>query len=177
MIEHLKPDQLQESIGHLMKRKSNYSGSVRMDTVRIGFFIGELYGLSFCAYDSGNNLLHGKTKEKVYITAGSKFGTTFCRKHLVMNKSLYGLKTAAARFHEHLAESLLRLGIKKTKYHLNLWIINRTSYNEYLVTYVDNTLNWSKDPMSVMKSLEKIYLFKNVVIVEYELGGNGRTKV
>jgi hypothetical protein len=58
---------------------------------------------------------YGKTKEKVYITAGPEFGTTLCGKNLIINKSLYGLKTSAARFHEHLAESLLRLGFKKVK--------------------------------------------------------------
>jgi hypothetical protein len=34
-----------------------YSGVVRMDTVRIGFFLGELYGLSYCACDIGNAYL------------------------------------------------------------------------------------------------------------------------
>jgi hypothetical protein len=43
-----------------------YAGVVHMDTVRIGFFLGELYGLSCCACDIGNTFLHGKTKEMVY---------------------------------------------------------------------------------------------------------------
>jgi hypothetical protein len=51
-----------------------YSGVVRMDTVRIGFFLGELNGLSCCACDIENAFLYGKTKEKVYITAVLKFG-------------------------------------------------------------------------------------------------------
>jgi hypothetical protein len=51
-----------------------HSGVVRMNTVRIGFFLGELYGLSCCACDIENAFLHGKTKEKVYITAGHEFG-------------------------------------------------------------------------------------------------------
>jgi hypothetical protein len=55
--------------------------------------------------------LYGKTKEKVYITAGPEFGATLCGKR-------------------------------------------------------------SKDPMSVIKSLNKIYLLKNVGIPEYYLGGN-----
>jgi hypothetical protein len=50
------------------------SGVVCMDTVRIGFFLGELYGLSCCACDIENAFLYGKTKEKVYITAGPEFG-------------------------------------------------------------------------------------------------------
>jgi hypothetical protein len=37
-----------------------YSG-----VVRIGFFLGELYGISCCACDIGNAFLYGKTKEKV----------------------------------------------------------------------------------------------------------------
>jgi hypothetical protein len=47
-----------------------YSGVVRMDTVRVVFFLGELYGLSCCACDIGNAFLYGKTKEKVNKTAG-----------------------------------------------------------------------------------------------------------
>jgi hypothetical protein len=87
-----------------------YSGVVRMDTFRIEFFLGELYGLSCCASDIGNAFLYGKTKEKGNITAGPEFGATLCGKNLIINKSLCGLNTSAARFHEHehLAESLLR---------------------------------------------------------------------
>jgi hypothetical protein len=44
------------------------------------------------------------TKEKAYTTVGPEFGTALCGKILIISKSLYGLKTSAARFHEHLAE-------------------------------------------------------------------------
>jgi Reverse transcriptase (RNA-dependent DNA polymerase) len=154
------------------EKEDIYSGVVRMDIVRIGFFLGELYGLSCCACDIGNTFLYGKTKEKVYVTAGPEFGTALCGKNLIINKSLYGLKTSAARFHEHLAESLLRLGFKKTKHDPDLLMIGKTSHYEYLATYVDGILIWSKDPMSVIKSLEKIYLLMNVGIPECYLGGN-----
>jgi hypothetical protein len=90
-----------------------YSGDVCMDTVRIGFFLGELYGLSCCACDIGNAFLYGNTKEKVYITAGPKFGVDLHAKNLIIDKYLYGLKTSAARFHEHLSESLLRLFLRR----------------------------------------------------------------
>ena len=152
------------------EKEDIYSGVVRMDTVRIGFFLGELYGLSCCACDIGNAFLYGKTKEKVYITAGPEFGANLCGKNLIINKSLYGLKTSAAIFHEHLVELLLRLGFKKTKHDLDLWMVDNSSHYEYLATYVDDILIWSKDPMAVIKSLEKIYLLKNVGIPEYYLG-------
>jgi hypothetical protein len=51
-------------------------------------------------------------------------------------------------------------------------MIDKTSHYEYLATYVDDILIWSKDPMAVIKCLEKIYLLKNVDIPEYYLGGN-----
>jgi hypothetical protein len=90
-----------------------YSGVVRMDTVRIGFFLGELYRLSCCACDIVNAFLYEKTKEKVYITDGPEFGAELHGKNLFIDKSLHGLKTSAARFHEHLSDSLLRLGFKR----------------------------------------------------------------
>jgi hypothetical protein len=64
-----------------------YSGVVCMDTVRSGFFLGELYGLSYCACDIGNAFLYGKTKENVYITAGHEFGVDLHGKNLIIDKS------------------------------------------------------------------------------------------
>jgi hypothetical protein len=51
-------------------------------------------------------------------------------------------------------------------------LVNKTSHFEYVATYVDDILISCKDPMAVIKSLEKIYLLKNVGIPEYYLGGN-----
>jgi hypothetical protein len=90
-----------------------YSGFVRMDTVRVRFFLGELFALSCCAYDIGNAFLYGKIKEKVYITAGSEFGANLHGKKLIIDKSFYQLSTPAARFHAHLSEPLLRLEFKE----------------------------------------------------------------
>jgi hypothetical protein len=39
-----------------------YSEVVRKDIVRIGFFLGELHGLSCCACDIGNVFLYGKKR-------------------------------------------------------------------------------------------------------------------
>jgi uncharacterized membrane protein YqgA involved in biofilm formation len=60
-------------------------------------------------------------------------------------------------FHEN-------LGFKKTKHDPDLWMVDKTSHNEYLATYVDDILIWSKDPMAVIKSLEK-YLQKIFLII------------
>jgi hypothetical protein len=73
---------------NLNDKEDIYSGVVRMDTVRIGFFLGELYGLLCCACDIGNAFLYEKTKEKVYITAGLEFGANLYGKNLIIDKSL-----------------------------------------------------------------------------------------
>jgi hypothetical protein len=90
-----------------------YSGVVCMDTVRIGCFLGELYGLSCWACDIGNACLYGKAKYKVYITAVPEFGESLHGENPIIDESLYGLKTSAARFHEHVSESILRLEIQE----------------------------------------------------------------
>jgi hypothetical protein len=87
-----------------------------MDTVRIRFLLGEVYGLSCCACYIGNAFPYRKTKENVYTTSGPEFGANLHGNNLIIDKPLNGLKTSAARFHEHLSESLLRLCIKKTKH-------------------------------------------------------------
>jgi hypothetical protein len=68
--------------------------------------------------------------------------------------------TSAARFHEHSSESLLRLGFKKTNHDPDSWMVDKSSHYEYLATYVDDIVIWSKDPMAVIKSLEKTYMWK-----------------
>jgi hypothetical protein len=37
---------------------------------------------------------------------------------------------------------------------------------------VDDILIWSKDPMEVIKALEKTFMLKSIGIPEYYLGGN-----
>jgi hypothetical protein len=51
-------------------------------------------------------------------------------------------------------------------------MVDKSSHYEYLATYVDDILIWSKNPMAVIKLLEKTYTLKRVGIPEYYLGGN-----
>jgi hypothetical protein len=50
-----------------------------------------------------------KNKRKIFITADPEIGANLHSKNAIIDKSLYGLKTSAARFYQHLSESLLRL--------------------------------------------------------------------
>ena len=149
-----------------------YSGVVSIETVRIGFLIGELNNLQCCAGDVGNAFLNGYTKEKIYIIAGPEFGPDLEGQILVIVRSLYGLRTSAACFHEQLSEVLSILGFKPTKMDPNLFYADMEDHYDYVASYVDDVLVWSKDPMAVIKKLEDIYTMKGVGIPEYYLGGN-----
>jgi hypothetical protein len=61
----------------------------------------------------------------LYITACPEFGVKLHGKNILIDKSLNELKTSAARFHEHLSESLLRLGFEKTKHEPGFWMVDK----------------------------------------------------
>jgi Reverse transcriptase (RNA-dependent DNA polymerase) len=130
-----------------------YSGVFQMYTLRIGFSLGEVNGISCWICDIVNAFLYGKTKVKVYISAGSEFEIDLHGKNLIIDKSLYGLKASAARFHDHVDVSLLRLGFKEKKYDPDLWMIEKSSHYEYSTTYLDEILISSKDPMVIREDL------------------------
>jgi hypothetical protein len=51
-------------------------------------------------------------------------------------------------------------------------LVDMSSHYEYLAIYVDNILSWYKNPLAVIKALEKPYMWMSVGIYEYNLGGN-----
>jgi hypothetical protein len=115
------------------EKEDIFSGVLQMDTILIGFVVGEFYGLSCCVYDAGNGFLYGKNKEKVYITSGPDFGGDLSGKNLIINMSLYGLKTSKT-------ESSLRLDFKKISHEPDFWIVDKASKHTYLDTQVDEIL-------------------------------------
>ena len=73
-----------------------FSPVVGMESVCLGFILARLNDLTVCAGDVGNAFLNAKTKEKVFIIAGPEFGPELEGQRLIVDKSLYGLKTSAA---------------------------------------------------------------------------------
>ena len=149
-----------------------FSGVIGMEAVRLGFILANLNGLLICAGDIGNAFLYGKTREKVYIIAGPEFGPDLQGKRMIIEKSLYGLKSSAARFHEHLSVTLRSLGYKPSKADFDLWYKKVDDHYEYIARYVDDVIVFSKDPMSIMEKLQKIYVMKGIGKPQYYLGGD-----
>jgi hypothetical protein len=148
-----------------------YSGVVDIQTVRLGFMLAAQNGLSVCAADIGNAFLYGKTREKVHIIAGKEFGE-LRGTPLIIDRGLYGLRSSAARFHEHLSEKLMALGFRPSKADTDFWMKDVGSHYEYVATYVDDVLVYSKDPLHVINELKKDYILKGIGQPEYYLGGD-----
>eukprot|EP00934_Nitzschia_sp_Nitz4_P000636 Nitzschia sp. Nitz4//scaffold500_size4614//80//4514//NITZ4_009238-RA/size4614-augustus-gene-0.0-mRNA-1//-1//CDS//3329553583//636//frame0 len=151
-----------------------YSGVVATETIRVAFAIAMINGLLVIAGDVGNAFLYAITNEKCYITAGEEFGD-LAGQDLIIHKSLYGLRTSSARFHEHLAQVFRDLGFAPSKFDSDLWIRSCVNHYEMLTTYVDDILIFSKDPMNIMKHLQEKFEMKGVGVPEYYLGGNVET--
>jgi hypothetical protein len=160
--------------GHLTAppEEDVYSGVVSIESVRLALFLAGLNDMQVCAADIGNAYLHAKTKEHIYTKAGPEFGSELEGKYLLIDKGLYGLKTSAARFHEQLAATLIQLGWKPSYADYDLWIKDCGTHYEYITSFVDDLLIVSKDPMSIINELAKVYPLKGVGSPEYYLGGD-----
>ena len=149
-----------------------YSGVVGIGNVRLLFLLAAVNGLEVRAADISNAYLYSKTQEKCMILAGPEFGPELAGKLIIIFKSLYGLKSAAARFHEHLGVTLRKMGYRPSKGEPNLWMKDCEEHYEYIATYVDDLMIASKDPDGVIKTVKETYDLKGVGPPEYYLGGN-----
>jgi Reverse transcriptase (RNA-dependent DNA polymerase) len=145
-----------------------YSGVVDLFTVRLGQATGQL---QVCAADVGNDFLYGTTKEKVYIIAGPEFGP-LAGKPLIIDHGLYGLKSSSTRFHEHLSAKLRSMVYRPTKADTDFWIKYCGQHYEYIATYVDDVLVYSKNPMKIIEELQRDYILKGIGVPRYYLGGD-----
>ena len=104
-----------------VNREDTYSGVVGMDTMKLGFTLGDLNDFKRCAGDVENAFLNGYTKKKIYIVAGPEFVPALAGRVLIIVRSLHGLRTSATRFHEHLTDNLRKLGFHPSKADPNLF--------------------------------------------------------
>ena len=136
-------------------KEESYSSVVSMEAMRLGFMLSKLNNLSACAGDIGNAFLYGRTREKVYIIAGLEF-KELGGWILLIDKSLYGLRTSGARFHEHLSVKLSKLGFHPTKANPDLGMRKHTEgHYKYIARFVNDVVAFAKDPLSIMKKLEQ----------------------
>lgn len=146
--------------------ESTYSSVVSRDSVRIAFTIAALNGLEVLVGDVQNAYLNAPTKEKTYSIAGIEFGPTRVGLPALIVRALYGLKSSAQRWREHIAQTLRDMGYKSSLGDPDVWMRPMTrptdgfKYYEYVLIYIDDILVVSHDPRAVMTRLEQTYTIK-----------------
>ena len=100
-------------------------------------------GLKVCATDISSAYLYAKTREKHYIIASPEFGELEGEK-LVIDHSLYGLRTSGACFQEHLGQKLCHMGYTPSWTAPDYWISQHPNgHYEYITNYVDGVICFS----------------------------------
>jgi len=110
----------------------------------------------------------------VFIVAGPEFGLELEGRILLIAKSLYGLKSSAAHWHEELAQTLRDIGFEPSKANYDLWIKDCGAHYEYICVYVDDIIAASLNADALLKAfrLKVHYKLKGVGQPDYYLGGN-----
>ena len=89
---------------------------------------------------------------------------------MLINKGLYELASSVVRFHDKLAATLRKMNFLPSKADNDLWMRRKEDHYEYIVTYVDDLLVFSKRPMDIIDTIRKTYDLKGVESPEYYLG-------
>ena len=91
---------------------------------------------------------------------------------MLIDKGLYGLASSAARFHETLSAKIRSMNFTSCRADHDLWMRDKGDHWEYIATYVDDLLVFSKDPMQIIDKIKETYDLKGVGAPEYYLGGD-----
>ena len=91
---------------------------------------------------------------------------------LVVFKSLNGLISSAARWHEALSSTLRSMQYFPSKADSDLWMKDMGTHYEYILVYSDDLLIISKDPHAVIGELGNTYTLKGFSFPDYYLGGD-----
>jgi hypothetical protein len=64
------------------------------------------------------------------------------------------------------------MGNLPTKADTDFWIKDCGQHYKYITTYVDNVLVYSKDPMKIIKEIQRDYILKDIGVPRYYLAGD-----
>ena len=152
----------------------NYASVIGRETVRIAFLVAALKDLNILAGDIHNSYLNSETKEKIVFYAGDEWRSNRGR-ILVIRRALYGLKSSALMWRNHLSDVIgNKLGFKSSLSNPYLWMKSSitssgSKYYEYILVYVDDILMVDKDPYKHMYNLHDNYTVKPSIIGEAKL--------
>ena len=107
-------------------------------------------------YYSRSAYVQALTGESVYAFAGKGFGP-WQGKIFITVKALYGLKSSGAMWHQKFSDNLRDMGFRPCHVDFDLWMRDRGDHYEYIAVMVDDHLIFSKEPLSIIEPLQKIW--------------------
>ena len=141
---------------------TTYSSTVQDISTRLLQLVAVQNGLGIMTGDIANAFCTAPCAEKIWSVAGPEFGE---RKGsiVVLNRALYGLKTASRSFHEFFGDCLRRMGFLPTRADPDLWYKQSTDYKgyDYIATHVDDFIIAAKRPLEYMSQIEQEFLIRN----------------
>jgi hypothetical protein len=103
--------------------------------------------------------LEAYTSEKVYIIAVPEFGS-FEGHVMIISKTMYGLRSSGARWHDRLADCMRGLDFFSCKSEPDICMRKHGKLYEYAAVYVDDLAIDMKKPKEFISILEGINKFK-----------------
>jgi Reverse transcriptase (RNA-dependent DNA polymerase) len=154
--------------GHVTKPPATqtYASVVSRDSVRIAFMYSTLNELEVLSADVQGAYLNAPCKERVYTICGAEFGPENIGRVAVIEKALYGLRTSAFAWREHLSTTLEKsLGFSPCVADNDVWMRPATKndgseYYELVLVHTDDLLVVSHQAQSILTQLDQHYVLK-----------------
>ena len=144
---------------------TTYAGVVTRESVRIVLTYAALLELSVWGADILNAFITAPTTESYHIVCGPEFGNELIGRKAIIKRALYGIKSAARDFRNHLRECMTHLGFTSCLADADLWYRKAKTdqgidYYEYMLFYVDDCLVTSQHPKELLDRLDKYFPLK-----------------
>ena len=95
---------------------------VTQDSMQIAFTIAALNDLEHLAVDMQNAYLKAPIKECCSMTAGLEWGTSNLNQPILIFHTVYGLKSSASRWREHISSTLHDMGFESCSADADVWL-------------------------------------------------------
>ena len=142
-----------------------YASVVSRQSVRIALTLAAPNNLEVKAADIQNAYLTAPVSENIWAVLGLEFRTDDVNRAVIV-RALYGLKSAAASFRNHLAKCMRQLGYESYIVNRDLWFKAMTrpsdtfQYYVYLLLYVKNILEIHHDGEDAIKEIGRFFKMK-----------------
>ena len=136
-----------------------YASVVSRESVSIALTLVAFIDLEVKAADIENAYLTAPIGEKIWCMLGPEFGG-YAGKRAIIVRALYGLKSAGASFHNHLADCMRHFGWESCKADRNVWYKLETRKGDghqdyaYCLLFVENILMVHHDGAKTLREID-----------------------